>query len=129
MRRTVRIAVPAGGVEQEAFLDPSGVLAQLGRKGGPQLELGGGERLAEAELGGGAGERGEERGLRLVRGQSGEPGPVAVDQPVAARVSGRAVQRDTGGAERLDVPVDRTDGDLQFLGQLLGRHPAPVLKQ
>ena len=112
----VDVAVPAGGVEQEAFLDPLGVLAQLRRKGGPQLEPGGNERLAEAEFGGGAGECDEERGPRLVHGQSSEPGPVAVDQPVAASVAGSAIQRDTGGTERLDVPVDRPDGDLQFVG-------------
>lgn len=129
MRHPVDAAVPAGSVEQEAFLDPLGVLAQLRRKRGPQLEPGGGQRLAEAELGGGAGQRDEERGLRLVHGQSGEPGPVAADQPVAAGMAGRAVQRDTDGAERLHVPVHRPDGDLQFVGQLPGRHPAPVLEQ
>ncbi|MFE7112552.1 hypothetical protein ACFU98_36910 [Streptomyces sp. NPDC057575] len=45
--------------------------AQLRRKGGPQLELGGGEHLAEAELGSGAGKCSEERGLRLVRAAAG----------------------------------------------------------
>ncbi|GHF65086.1 hypothetical protein GCM10018790_48680 [Kitasatospora xanthocidica] len=71
----VRLAVPARGVEQEALLDPPGLLAQLGREGGAQFQPGGGERLAETELGGGARERGEEGGLRLVGGQPGEPGP------------------------------------------------------
>jgi len=128
-RHLVRGGVPAGGIQVEAGLDAADLLGQRRRQGGADLELSGREYRAEAQLGGGAGEAGQGEGLGLIRVQAGEPGPVAVQQLVAAAVTGVAVQRDAGRVQRFDVTVDRADRDLQLLGELARGHPAARLQQ
>lgn len=61
--------------------------------------------------------------------QSGEPGPVAVEQLVTATMPGIAVDRDPRTAQRVDVPVHSPDRHAQLLSELLGRQPPPVLQQ
>ena len=128
-RGVVRLGVPAGGVEVEALLDAGGAVAQLGRQGRGELEPRRGDLCAEAQLLRGTGQAGEEQRVGLVLGQAGQPGAVALDEPVAAGVPGLAVERDAGREQRVDVAVDRADGNLQLGGQLCGREPAPGLEQ
>lgn len=127
--RLVRVPVPARCVEVEPLLDAYRLLPQLAGEGGPQLELGPGQHLAETEFGGGAGESGEEDGPGLVGGEPGQPGAVAVEEAVAATVPGVPVQRDVGRAEGFDIAVDGPDRHLQCGGQFVGRHAAPVLEE
>lgn len=93
------------------------------------LELGGGEHRAQAQLGGGPGQAGQGQRLRLLRAEPGQPGLVAVKQLIAAAVTGVAVERDAGRVQRLHVPVDSPDRDLEFRGELRGRQPAPGLQE
>jgi hypothetical protein len=129
VRGVVGVRVPAGGVQVEAAADPVGVLAQLAREGGTHLQLSGGQDRAEAQLGGGAGDAGEEEGLGLPLREAGETGAVAVEEAVAAGVPGIAVQRDARRAQRLHVPVDRAHRDVELLGEVGGGHPAAGLEQ
>jgi hypothetical protein len=115
IRDVVGVRVPAGGVQVEAAADPVGVLAQLAREGGAHLQLRGGQDRAEAQLGGGAGDTGEEEGLGLPLREAGETGAEAVEEAVAAGVPRVAVQRDARRAQCLDVPVDRAYRDVEFL--------------
>ncbi len=93
------------------------------------LQPGRERRIGEAHVLERPGQPGQQQDFGLGPVQPGQPGAVAVEQPVAARVPGVPVQRDPGGGQGLDVPVDGPDGDLQFLGELPGGHPAPVLEQ
>jgi hypothetical protein len=128
-RHLVRGRVPAGNVQVEAGLDLADLVGKGGREGGADLELGGGEHRPEAELGGGTGQAGQGERLRLVRAQAGQPGPVPVQQLVAAAVAGVAVQRDAGRVQGVHVPVDGADGDFQLLGQLIRGQAAAGLEQ
>ena len=103
--------------------------AQLGRQRGHDLEPGGGDDRPEAELRGGARQARQEHRLGLVGGQARQARPVAVDEADAAVRAALGVDRDAGLGERLDVAVDRPDGDLELLGQLRRRHPAAGLEQ
>ena len=90
-------------------LDLAHLVGERWRQRGADLELGCGQHRTEAEFGGRAGETGQAKRLRLVRAEPGQPGPVTVDQLVAAAMPGVAVQRDAGRVQRLDVPVNRAD--------------------
>ena len=71
---------PARRVEVEALAHPHGPAAQLRGQRGVDLQLGGGQHRAQPELRGGAGQPGQGQRLRLLGGEAGEPGAVAVDQ-------------------------------------------------
>ena len=71
----------------------------------------------------------DKQGLGLIWPQSAEREPVAVHQPAAAARSRLGDDRDTRGAERFQVPVDRPDANPQLGGERpRGRH-APCLEQ
>jgi hypothetical protein len=111
---------PRGGAE---------LSGEGGRQRGLDLELGGGEHRTQAQLGGWPGQAGQGQRLRLLRAETGQPGLVAVQQLIAATVTGVAVERDAGHVQRLHVPVDGPDRDLEFPGELRGRQPAPGLQE
>jgi hypothetical protein len=120
---------PPRGVEVEPLPDPCRPAAELGGQGGEHLELGGGEHRAEPELGGGVGETGQQHGVGLVDGEAGQAGAVAVHEPGPAVAAGLAVHGHAGGAQRLEVPVDRPHRHLELPGQLRRRHLASGLEQ
>ena len=122
MRQLLGLVEPAGGVEVEPLPHPGGPAAELRREGGEHLELGGGEHGAEAELGGGVGQAGEQHGVGLVGGEAGEAGAVAVDEAGAAVAAGLAVDRHAGGRQGLEVAVDGAHRHLELAGQLGRRH-------
>jgi len=128
-RDLIRGGVPAGRVQVEPGLDPPGLLAQPGRERRQQFELGRREHRAQAQLGGGPGQAGQEQRLGLIGIQPGQPGAVAVEELVAAAVPGVSVQRDAGLVQRLHVAVHGADRDLELGGELRRGHPAPGLEQ
>ncbi|GAA2406721.1 hypothetical protein GCM10010433_01610 [Streptomyces pulveraceus] len=128
-RRAVAFPVPRRGVEVEPLGDPAGPVAQLGGQRGHELQLYGRHGRAPAEIGGGRRQPGQEQRVGLVRGQPGQPGAETAEQPVAAVVTGFAVQRHTCRAEGLHVTVDGAHGHLQRVGQLLCCHPFAVLQE
>src|SRR5205823_3005315 len=67
--------------------------------------------------------------LGLPQRQPGHIGAVALDQTDAAVSSRFRVDRDARRGERLDVAVDRPDGDLEPLGQLARRRALAALKK
>jgi hypothetical protein len=73
---------------------------------------------AQAELRRWSRQPGQEERLGLLGGQAGEASPVPVHEADAARGTALGVDRDAGLGERLDVPVDRPDRDLQLACQL-----------
>ena len=129
MRHVLVPLEPAGRIEVEALDQARGPRPQLGRQGGHDLELCGGHDRPEAELGGRAGEPGQEQRLGLVRGHAGQPRPVAVDEADAAVRPALGEDRDAGRAQLLDVAVDGPDGDLQLTGELRRGQAAAALEQ
>jgi hypothetical protein len=120
---------PAGGVEEEALHEARGASAQLPGQRRQHLQPRGGHHRAQAELGSGSRQAGQEHGLGLVGGHAGEPRPVALHQPHAAMWAALGVDRYARLAERLDVAVDRPFRHLQLTRQLGGRHLAAGLEQ
>ena len=51
------------------------------------------------------------------------------DQLHPSVATGLGVHRDSGGAERLDVPIDRAHRHFQLIGELGGGEPAAVLQE
>lgn len=129
VRDGVGVAEPGRGVQVEAVLEAAGPFGEGGGQRGLELELGGGQIGSEAQLLRGARRTGEEERARLGVGEAGEPGAVAVHEPVAAGGAAVGVDGDAGGAEGFDVAVDGADRHLQFGGQFGCGHPAAVLQQ
>jgi hypothetical protein len=77
--RRVVLAQPSRCVEVEPVADARGPLAQFRWQRGEQLDLGGGQHAAEPEVGGRAGQAGEEQRVRLVGRHAGEPGAISVE--------------------------------------------------
>lgn len=127
--RRFRVAKPAGRIEVEPLADAPGPLAQVGGQGGHELELRGGEHLAETEFGRWTGSGCQEERLGLAGSEAGQPRAIAVEQPVAAGPAALAVDRHAGRAERVDVPVDRPRRHLELAGQRLRGHRAAGLQQ
>jgi len=71
----------------------------------------------------------DEQSLGLIRPQAAQREPVAVHQPAAAARSRLGDDRDTRGAERLQVLVDRPDADPQFGGERSRGRRAPGLER
>ena len=113
----------------EPGLDLAELVGQRGRQGGADLELSGGQQRAETEFGRGPGQAGQAERLGLVRAETGQPGPVATHQLVAAAVTGVAVQRNAGRVQRLDVPVDGADRHFELGGELGRGQAAPGLQE
>lgn len=125
----VAVGVPPGSVQVEALLQSGRPVAQRRGERGVQLELQRGHHVAVAQLVGRAGQPGQEQPVGLLGGQPGQSGPPPVDELVAAGVPGLAVERDAGGVQRLDVPVDGAGRDGQPLGELRGGQPPMRLEQ
>jgi hypothetical protein len=113
----------------EALVRAGGRVPQRPRQRGEDLQLGGRERVGAAHVPGGAGQPGQEQRLGLLAGESGEPRPVAADQPVPAAAPLVGVDRHPGGRQRLHVPVDGALGHLQLARQLGGGHRLPRLQE
>ncbi|APE19739.1 hypothetical protein vnz_01140 [Streptomyces venezuelae] len=95
----VLFAVPAQRVEVEAFADPSCPVPERGRERRGQFQLCRREHLAQPQVRRRTGQPGEEQRLGLLGVQSGQLGPVAAEQLVAATVPGVPVDRDAGAAQ------------------------------
>src|SRR5580765_1072564 len=95
-------------------------LLQVRRQRRQNLQTGVREHTAEA----GRRRRRDEQRLRLGRGEPCELRPVATGQPIAACGPTQRLDRNTGGSERLDVAVNRSDRDLEVRGEL-GRGELP----
>ena len=108
---------------------PRGPRPQLRRQRGHDLELGSGDDRAQTELRRRAGQAGRNRRLGLVGGHPGKPRPIAVDQPDAAERATLGEDRHTGGAQLLDVAVDRPDRDLELARELGRGQAATALEQ
>ncbi len=91
--------VPAESVEVEALSDPVGSVPQGGRERRNQFQLCRREHLAQSQVVRRTGHPGQEQRLGLVGVQSGEPGPVAAEQLVAATVPGVPVDRNARAAQ------------------------------
>ncbi len=120
---------PFAGVEVEALDQARGPRPELDRQRREDLELGGGDDRPEPELGGRSGQSGEEQRLGLLGGHPGQPRPVAVHQPDPAVRAALGVDRHARRAQRLDVAVDRSFGDLELARQLGGGQLAARLEQ
>ena len=120
---------PGRRVEVESLDEARGSGTQLAGERGQDLEPRGGHDRSEPELRGRPGHAGEEERLGLVRGEPGQPRPVAVDQLDPAVRTALRVDRDARGAERVDVAVDRALADLELGRQHGGRRPAARLEE
>ena len=131
-RRQVRLVgclvVPGGYVEMEAVPEPGGLFA-LGRsQGREQLQLRARRVLGDPQRRCGVREADHEQCRGLALGEAGELGPVAVDQPVAARSPLLGVDRHTRGRERLHVAVDGAQRHLELPRQLPAGHSPAVCR-
>ena len=129
VRDRVARAEPRGRVEVEALDQARGAGTELAGQRGEDLQAGSGDDRAQPELRGRAGHAGEEERLRLVRGEPGQPRPVAVDELDAAVRAALGVDRHARGAERVDVAMDRALADLELGRQHRGRGPAARLEE
>ena len=93
----------------ESLGDPTGSNAQLGWQGSHHLEPRGRDHRPEAELRRGAGQPGQEHGLRFVGGHARQPRPVTVDEPNPTVRSPFGIDRDPGLGEGLDISIDGPD--------------------
>ena len=101
-----------------------------GQPGGdPDLPVRGGQGALQAEFAQRGRHAQDEQGLRLVRAQAAEREPVTVHQPAAAAGTRLGDDRNTRGAERLQVPVDRPDADPELGGERPRGSRAPRLEQ
>ena len=121
MRRCLGFAVPVRGIEVEARAHSPRTLAHRRRQRGHELAACAVRRLAEAQGRGLARQADHQHGLGLVGREPGEPGAIALDELEAAAGPAVGVDGDAGGAERLDIPVDRAHRNLEFLGERLCR--------
>ena len=83
----------------------------------------------QAELAQGAGHAEDEQGLGFFRAQPPERETVAVQELAAAARARFGAHRHPGGAERLEVPVDRPDRHLKLAGQVRGGRLSAGLEQ
>ena len=111
---------PAGTTTRRRLAEPSGQ---------PDLAVGRVQGLVETELAQDAGHAQDEQGLGLVGTQAAQREAVAVHEPAPAAGTGLGQDGDPGRGQRLEVPVDRPDGDLELGRQGPGRRPAPRLQQ
>ena len=98
---------PAGRVEVEPLEEAARAAPELGGQRGQDLEPGRRDHGPEPELGGRAGEPGEEQGVGFLGRHAGEPGAVAVDQADAAvrpAVGGRSAHRRHPAPRRRGAP-------------------------
>jgi hypothetical protein len=113
----------------KAIPDPAGALPHARRHRRQQFEPPRAQSRAQAEIGRGTRQAGEGQGFRLHRRQPGQLRPVAVEQAEAAAGAAIGIDRYAGGAEMIDIPLDRPQGDLELGGQDIGRQPPPELEQ
>jgi len=83
----------------------------------------------QSELGGRPGYPGQEERLGFLSGHPGQARPIAVDEADPAVRPALGVDRDAGRAERLDIPMDRSLGDLELGGELAGGQLASRLEE
>jgi len=129
VRLVATTAEPARRVEVEPISRERRAFRQLFWQGRQQLQLGGTQHGAEAELTHRPGHTGCEQRLRLLGGQAGQTGSITLEELAPTVRSGLGVDGHTRRAQRLEVAVDRAHGDLERLGQLRSRHPAACLQQ
>ena len=129
MRNAVLRPEPAARVEVEEPGRTRRPLLELRRQRREQLQPRRRQLAAETELRGRTGHACGEQRLRLVGGEPGQPGAVAAGEPVAAGGPAHRLDRDAGGAERLDVAVHRPHRDLQPPGDVRRRQLAPRLEE
>ena len=79
--------------------------------------------------GGGRGTGDQEEGPYLGAGEAGQVGGGSPDERPASAPAGLGVDGDTGHGQAFEVPPGRPLGDLELLGQLGRRHPAPGLEE
>ena len=113
----------------EPVLEPAGAVTLIWRQRCQQFQLGRRCRAAESERGGSTGHANEEQRGRLLLGEAGEAGAVAVDQAVSPGAALLGVHRNSGGRERLDVAVDRALRDVELLREFARREPVTRLEQ
>ena len=119
MRHRVLGAEPSPRVEVEVALGAARPLLQLGRQGRKHLQPRVREHTAKAELR--RGSRGDEERLRFCGGQAGQLGAVPAGEAIATGRAPNRLHRHAGGAEGLDVAVDRPYRDLEMRRELLRR--------
>ena len=95
----------------------------------PDLAVRRGGSALQAELAEGAGHAEDEQGLGLFRAQPAERESVAVQELAAAARARIGADRNAGGAERVEVPVDRPDRHLELAGEVRGGRLSAGLKQ
>ena len=129
MRDLLARVEPARGVEVESFDQARGAHPQLGGQRSEHLEARRRNHGPQSQLGRRPRQPREEQGLRLLAGQAGEPRSVAVDQLDAAVGPAFGVDRHAGGAEGVDVTVNRPLGDLELARQDGGSRPTARLQK
>ncbi len=129
MRDLLARVEPARGVEVESFDQSRRAHPQLGGQRGEHLEARRRNDGPQSQLGRRSRQSRQEQGLRLLAGQPGEPGPVAVDELDAAVGPTFGVDRHAGRAERVDVTMHRPLGYLELAGQHGGRRSTPGLQE
>ena len=120
---------PAGSREQEALAQAGCAAAQLGGQRGEHFELGGRQHGPKSKLRRRTLEPGEEEGLRLILVEAGEPGPVAIDELVAARRSPLRVDRHPRRRQAVEITVHGPQRHLELVGEFARRHPTPRLEE
>jgi hypothetical protein len=125
----VGLSEPPGSVEVEALGDPPGAVGQLAGQRRLHLELGRGQHPPETELGGGLGHPRQREGVGLLGGHARQVGAVALQQRVAAVRAAVGVDRYPGRRERVHVPIDRADRDLELVGELTRGEASAALQQ